>query len=115
MGMSFVDKQAGLVKNKPVKIVALLWNAVVVELTDEHGHPHRYPLARAPHIRYALPRQPPPPQRAPLGVPLQLYAPYFCNNSEYFERGAPLGGWKHFTSNTSLPELGCKVRQPWRW
>ena len=42
-----------------------------------------------------------------LGVPLQLYAPYFCNNSQYFEPGAkPLGGWKAFTSNTSLDGCG---------
>ena len=42
-----------------------------------------------------------------LGLPMQLYAPYFCNDSIYFESisRSPLGGWSHVTSNTSLP--GC--------
>jgi hypothetical protein len=46
-----------------------------------------------------------------LGVPLQLYAPYFCPNSTYFGEGAGGGKvedgigstWKSVSSNTSLP------------
>ena len=44
---------------------------------------------------------------AALGIPLQLYAPYFCNNSQYFQPGAkPLGGWSAYTSDTTLPGCG---------
>lgn len=51
-------------------------------------------------------------QRA-LGVPLQLYAPYFCPNSTYFRGRRGIGAvdgipgmeasWKSVTSNTALP------------
>ena len=43
-------------------------------------------------------------QRA-LGVPLQLYAPYFCPGSPYFKNNnssAPLGNWSSVVSDTSL-------------
>jgi len=39
--------------------------------------------------------------QAAVGVPLQLYAPYFCPGSEYFNNTK----WKAVKSDTSLP--GC--------
>jgi hypothetical protein len=41
--------------------------------------------------------------RQALGVPLQLYAPYFCPNSTYFGKGYP---WQAVISNPDLP--GCQ-------
>jgi hypothetical protein len=43
-----------------------------------------------------------------LGVPLQLYAPYFCPGSEYFNGTAPAGRAKPWTPvNSSLDLDGC--------
>ena len=40
-----------------------------------------------------------------LGVPLQLYAPYFCPGSSYFESNNQNSQWKSISSDPSLP--GC--------
>lgn len=40
-----------------------------------------------------------------LGVPLQLYAPYFCPESKYFKRNNPASKWTSVVSDTTLP--GC--------
>ena len=40
-----------------------------------------------------------------LGVPLQLYAPYFCPGSEYFSRNNASSPWHSVLSDTSLD--GC--------
>ena len=40
-----------------------------------------------------------------LGIPLQLYAPYFCPDSPYFDSPEHASKWKSVSSDTSLP--GC--------
>ena len=41
-----------------------------------------------------------------LGVPLQLYAPYFCPESKYFSRVDPSSNWTSVISNNSIPGCG---------
>ena len=40
-----------------------------------------------------------------LGLPLQLYAPYFCPGSNYFDSAEHLSEWKSVSSDPTLP--GC--------
>ena len=40
-----------------------------------------------------------------LGIPLQLYAPYFCPESKYFSRVDPSSNWTSVVSDTSID--GC--------
>ena len=41
-----------------------------------------------------------------LGIPLQLYAPYFCPESKYFSRIDPSSNWTSVISNNSIPGCG---------
>ena len=41
-----------------------------------------------------------------LGIPLQLYAPYFCPESKYFSRVDPSSNWTSVISNNSIPGCG---------
>jgi|EP01046_Picozoa_sp_COSAG06_P015634 hypothetical protein len=41
-----------------------------------------------------------------LGIPLQLYSPYFCPESKYFSRVDPSSNWTSVISNNSIPGCG---------
>ena len=41
-----------------------------------------------------------------LGLPLQLYAPYFCPNTNYFDSAEHPSEWKSVSSDTTLPGCG---------